>query len=66
MASVTAAPIGGVVGLVVILLDHYELDVDIRCLGQDPQVAGVLREDVTWRLLLVRGGYPAADGYRLN
>ena len=43
-----------------------ELDVDIRCLGQDPQGAGVRREDVTWRLLLVRSGYPAADGYRLN
>jgi hypothetical protein len=41
MASVTAAPIGGVVGLVVILLDQNELDMDIRCLGQDPQVAGV-------------------------
>ena len=47
-------------------LDQNELDVDIRCLGQDPQVAGVRREDVTWRLLLVRSGYPAADGYRLN
>ena len=66
MASVTAVPIGGVVGLVVILLDQNELDADIRCLGQDPQVAGVRREDVSWRLLLVRSGYPAADGYRLN
>jgi hypothetical protein len=34
MASVTVAPVGGVVGLLNILLDQDELDVDIRCLGQ--------------------------------
>ena len=41
MASVTAAPIGGAVGPAVILLDRNELDVDVRCLGRDPQAAAV-------------------------
>jgi hypothetical protein len=41
MASVTVAPVGSVVGLLNILLDQDEVDVDIRCLGQDPQVAGI-------------------------
>ena len=33
MAFVTVAPVGGVVGLLNILLDQDELDVEIRCFG---------------------------------
>jgi hypothetical protein len=59
MASVTVAPVGGVVGLLNILLDQDELDVDIRCLG-------CASRDDPARLLIVQSGNPAADGYGLN
>jgi hypothetical protein len=68
MASVTVAPVGGMVGLVNILLDQNELDVDVFprrgpvALEFDtPGIRIVSRQayrEMTPRLLVVQSGYP--------
>jgi hypothetical protein len=61
MASVTVAPFGGVVGLVNILLDQNELDVDVSHLT-------ARRREVRPRHVVARlgPGLQTWDGYGLN